>query len=208
MRTGLNEAALRRLYTDLGKTDKEIAYFFGCDRTAVVHMRKRYGITTRKSVGEIGEEMVMKELRSRGYIVEDMNEKDKLSPFDILLDSSVRIEVKTSTLLQNDKYFYFALSEKESNDNVVSETRLKLPSKRTRKRFEVTCDILVLVGLENRDCHFFMVDPRKLSSQLCGIKIPLDPYSDSKWNKYREQWGVFEEIKKLDCANNRTQNKF
>lgn len=198
MRTGLNEAALRRLYTDLGKTDKEIAYFFGCDRTAVVHMRKKYGITSRKSVGEIGEEMVLKELRSRGHIVKDMNEVDKLSPFDILLDGSVRIEVKSSSLREG-YYFYFSLSEQEKNNNVVSENRIQLKSKRTRKRYEKTCDLMILVGIFEGDCHFFLLNPEVVKSNSCGIKVPLDPFSKSKWNKHREKWEVLENIKKSDA---------
>ena len=73
--TGITPAGLRRLYCDLHKTDSEIAEFFKVDRTTIGHMRKVYNITTRKSIGEIGEEMVIKELKSRGYKVRNMNEE-------------------------------------------------------------------------------------------------------------------------------------
>lgn len=195
MRTGITEPVLRRLYTDLGKSDSEIACFFGCDRTAIVRLRSRYNIRTRKSIGEIGEEMILKELRSRGYDVKDMNDKDKLYPYDLLVDSVVRVEVKSATL-SNDSLFRFTLTEKPENQNMESLKRIRLGNGRTRKVFSKTCDLIVFVGVENDDCHFFLVKPKEINEKSHGIAAPLNPFSKSKYNKFRERWEVIEEIKK------------
>lgn len=201
MRTGLNEPILRRLYEDLGRTDSEIAEFFGADRTTIVNHRKRYGIKARKSTGEIGEEMVMKELRSRGFSVKNMNKVDKLHPFDLLLNDAVRIEVKSSKL-KNDR-FSFVFSEKPTNDNIESDTRIRLKSGRTRKLFRKTCDLMILVGIDDvKDCHFFILNPKDIPDQVGTIIVPYNPFSKSKYAKYRENWDLIENIKKTSCANN------
>lgn len=196
MSSGLTEPALRRLYEDLRKTDLEIAEFFGIDRTSVVHLRKKYGVNSRKTIGEIGEEMVEKELRSRGFLVENMNKVDKLHPFDLLMDKDIRIEVKSSKLYDDD-YFVFGLTEKPGNNNVESEHRIKFGSGRTKKVFSKTCDLMIFVGIEsNGDCHFFILKPTELNEKLHAVKVSLNPFSSSKYNKYREDWNLLEDIKK------------
>lgn len=199
MGTGLTESALRRLYTDLGKTDIEIAEFFGVDRTSIVKLRTKNGITTRKTIGEIGEEMVWKELKSRGYLAENMNDVDKLHPFDILVDGWMRVEVKSAS--SHKGRFHFTFTEKESNQNIESEYRFRLKCGRTKKDYNVTCDVMVLVGIEgNGDCHFFINLPSKIPREQHGISAPVNPFSPSKYEKWRENWGVFEQIKKPDVG--------
>ncbi|KOP81983.1 hypothetical protein AMS60_05490 [Bacillus sp. FJAT-21945] len=204
--TGLTGPTLRRLYSDLGKTDAEIAEFFGVDRTSIVHLRKRYGVNSRKTVGEIGEEMAMKELRSRGYDTENMNEKDKLHPFDLLVESYFRVEVKSSSL-GDDGYFNFVLTEKEANQNIESNHRIRLASGRTKKLFRKTCDLIVMVGIEPiGDCHFFLIPPGNLPDKLGMVRVPLSPFARSKYNIYREKWNELEKIKKVQCYQHQTQN--
>ena len=198
--TGISPAGLRRLYCDLQKTDSEIAEFFGVDRTSIVKMRKRHNILTRKTIGEIGEEMVMKELKSRGYRVKNMNEWDKLHPYDIKLEEKIRVEVKTSSLKNNNR-FYFTLSEKPFN-NIESDVRIKIPNGRTRKLYRKTCDLIIFVGLEpNGDCHFFMYRSNEIRDDLQSLAAPLDPSSRSKMNKHREDWDLVKKI--VQCANTR-----
>jgi hypothetical protein len=192
MRTKITESGLRRLYTDLHKTDIEIAEFFGVDRTTIVHLRKSHNITTRKTVGEIGEEMAVKELKSRGYSVRDMNKTDRLHPFDLLVNDSLRVEVKSSKV-SADKLFNFALSEKPANKNVESENRIRLNSGRTKKLFRKTCDLMIFVGIEdNGDCHFFIMKPQELDDGLSILRISLNPFSKSKYNKARENWDLLQ----------------
>lgn len=196
---GLNEFILSRLYVDLGKTDAEIAEFFNIDRTTVVKTRNSLGIKSRKSTGEIGEELVLKELRSRGYKVEDMNEKDKLHPYDILLDNEIKIEVKSSKMTDN-KRFNFCLCEKPSNQNIESESRIRLQSGRTKKLFRKTCDIMIFVGIEPEgDCHFFLIKPEEIPDKTSNINIALNPYSNGKYSKFRENWDLLENIKKSEA---------
>ncbi len=199
--TGITPAGLRRLYCDLHKTDSEIAEFFKVNRTTISHMRKSYNITTRKSIGEIGEEMAIKELKSRGYKARNMNEESKLSPFDILLEDQVRIEIKTSTLNDDDR-FRFVLTEKEDNENVESETRIRLKNGRTKKIFRKTCDLIIFVGLEsNGDCHFFIMEPSLIKDDMQTLNLPFNPFSKSKHNKHRENWDLVKKI--VQCANTR-----
>ena len=196
MRLGITEPLLRRLYTDLGKTDSEISKFFDCDRTTIVKLREIHGIHSRKSIGEIGEDMLVKELKSRGYVVKNMNDKDKLYPYDLLVDSEIRIEVKSASIFEDGR-FHFTLTEKPENKNIESETRIRLENGRTKKVFTKSCDLMVFVGVENEDCHFFLIKPTELSEKIQAVATPLDPFSKSKYNKFRERWEVIEQIKSL-----------
>lgn len=191
--TGLNGVMLRRLYAEMGRTDTEIADFFGVDRTSIVHMRKRHHVTSRKTVGEIGEELVIKELLDRGYFVEDMNEVDKLHIYDLLVNKIMRIEVKTATLGKSNR-FVFSLSEKKGNDNVESDTRIRLGNGRTRKLYRKTCDLMVFVGLlNNGENYFFLVDPKSIPDSLGVMNVPANPKSKSKHKLEMGNWGLLEE---------------
>jgi Holliday junction resolvase-like predicted endonuclease len=206
LRKLLDPRKVRHLYENLGKTDAEIAEMFKCHRTVVVKIRKQYNIHTRKSIGVIGEEMVEKELRSRGYHVINMNNKDKTYPYDLLVDDVCRVEVKSASLHKNG-YFHFVLAEKPESDKIESDVRIRLKNNRTRKLYRKTCDVIVLAGIEdNGDCHFFILHPEDISDYIQTITVPLSPFSNSKYNLYRERWELFEQvlsqksIKRADAA--------
>ncbi len=195
MRTlGIYKRLLNRLYADLGKTDSEIADFFGCDRTTIVHLRKKYNINARKSTGKIGEEMVLKELKSRGFSVKDMNKKDQLHVFDLLLDDEVRIEVKSAKVSDNG-YFYITFTEKSGNQNVVSDTRIQLGNGRTRKLYSETCDFIICAGLAKEIVHFWVVPSEAIPNNRQSIALPENPFVNSKYKVFRENWEL---IKKPD----------
>ncbi|MBS4200304.1 hypothetical protein KHA93_11745 [Bacillus sp. FJAT-49732] len=190
----IDAKTLRHLYTDLRKTDRVIAEMYNLDRTTVVKKRNEFGIHARKTLGEIGEELVEKELRSRGYDVVNMNDHDKLSPFDLLVNEKLRIEVKTSSLHEGNR-FYFALSEKSGNKNIVSDTRVRLRTGRTRKLLEKTCDLVILVGLEDDgDAHFFIMSPNYIKDKKYGVYVPFNPFSKNKYNSFREKWDEIETV--------------
>lgn len=194
MRKLVDPRKVRHLYENLGKTDAEIAEILNCHRTAIVHARKQYNIQTRKSIGTIGEEMAEKELRSRGYHVINMNEKDKTYPYDLLVNGTCRVEVKSSAV-HKDGSFYFSLTDKPECQKKESDTCIRLKNNRTRKMYRKTCDVMVLVGIEeNGDCHFFILYPSEIPDDLQGIRTPLNPFADSKYNLCRERWDLFEMV--------------
>ncbi len=194
----LNQKILDHLYTNMGWSDKDIGIFFGVDRTAVVHLRKKHCIKTRKSIGEIGEEFVIKQLEELGHQVLNLNSKDKTAPYDLLIDGHIRIDVKTSKELNN-RYF-FCLTEKEANGNKESENRIRLDNNRTKKLYRKTCDFLILIGMRENQFDSYIVPSGDLPDKLQGIAVLINAASKSKYNSYKEEWNLLK--KKPSCANN------
>ena len=181
----INEKVIRFLSQDLSKTDEEIAGFFEVDRTAIVHMRRKYGICKGETVGEKGERMALDELRKRGFEVKDMNAHNKLSPFDLLVDHSFRVEVKTATYNPDFKRFTFAISERAETGVLESETRFKLPSGRLRKDFSKTCDVLIFVGLRENKTTYYVIPSNVFPKTVSTFSISE---SGKEYEEYREAW--------------------
>lgn len=189
----LNRDLLFREYVINHRSDREIAAMLGVDRTTVVQARKQYGIPTRRSTGKIGEQLLVKELRKRGFSVRNMNEISGTFPFDLLVDHFIRIEVKSSRVFRDmcgDK-FTFTLSEKPQCPNVESRFRIRLRCGRTRKLFRKTCDFLVLVGI-SRDYgnQFFIIPSEDIPDEQTTISLPADPSANTKYAKYRNRWDL------------------
>lgn len=191
----LNQKILDHLYTNMGWSDKEIGIFFGVDRTAVVHLRKKHCIKTRKSTGEIGEEFVIKQLENLGHQVLNLNSKDKTAPYDLLVDGQIRIDVKTAKELNN--RFTFSLTDREKVTCIESDHRIRLANKRTKKLFRKTCDYLVLVGMRGDEIVSFIVPSVDLPDSLQNITILTNPASNNKYMIYKDLLK-----KKPSCANN------
>src|SRR5699024_9453039 len=177
---------LENLYIDLGKSDREIASFLNLDRTAIVHARRKFGIKARKSVGRKGELVAIEALSNLGIKVKDLNEVDRLSEYDLLLNDEIRIEVKSSNINYKGNY-HFTLSDSEKNGCVESDTRIRLNNGKTKKIYEKTCDFIVLVGLDKGENHKFWIVPSdELPLDLQAMSISLT--GNSKYAKYFNKW--------------------
>jgi hypothetical protein len=191
--TGLSQQTLNRLYVELGKTDKEIADFFNVDRTTIAKQRQSFSIPSRITVGEIGEQKVVKKLRELGHRVIDMNKADKTSPFDLLVDNNIRIDVKASSISHTDR-FYFTLTDRPEKGCVESETRIRLPNGRTRKVYRNTCDFIIAVGMSKRNDYMFIIPSSHLPNDMQTFSIPKR-YRGNKYEKYFEAWNLMRRAK-------------
>lgn len=181
---GLTREILSRLYTKLGKTDKEIAEFFDLDRTTIVHNRKKLGIEARKNTGQIGEALVIRKLARWGFKVQDMNKKDKTSLYDLKLNNHIRIEVKTARLSEG--CFRFSLSNKKEANCIPSEHRVLSPTGRTVKIYRKTCDFIILVGLTPEKIHYYIVPSSVIEDGK--TTIGFSPAAKHKFKKFENQW--------------------
>jgi len=182
--TGLTKEILIRLYTKLGKTDQEIADFLDVDRTTIVHNRKKLGIEARKNSGQIGEALVIRKLARWGFKVQDMNEKDKTSLYDLKLDNHIRIEVKTAKMFEG--RFSFTLSNKKESNCIPSEHRVVTPKGRTVKIYRKTCDFVILVGLAPEKVHYYIVPSSFIedgTQSICFLEK-----ANHKYKQFENQW--------------------
>lgn len=182
----LTKETLTYLYTQLKKTDKEIADFLNVDRTYITKARKDFGVKSRISTGRIGEMRVIKALKSQGFKVEDMNLKDKLHSFDLFVDRSIRIEVKSAKF--NPKYdrYYFVLSEQAKMQNAVNDKRIMLKNGRTKKIFSKTCDFIIFVCIGVKEDVFYILPSDLLPNESSMLNIKIG-YS---FEKYRNNWDL------------------
>jgi hypothetical protein len=185
MSVGLTEKLLRHLYISRGHSDAEIAAFIGVDRTSIVHLRQSYDIETRKSLGELGVSYVMRKLKSLGYLVKNMNEKDKTSLFDLLVNDHLKIEVITGKEIKG--CFTFTLTNNEECKHIESDHRIRLPNGRTRKLYRKTCDFIICVGVKGESVYPFIIPSEAISDQLQTIKIRKT--KETKYAHYFKKWG-------------------
>ncbi|WP_255905684.1 hypothetical protein [Priestia aryabhattai] len=182
--TGLTKEILIRLYTKLGKSDKEIAEFFDLDRTTIVHNRKKLGIETRKNTGQIGETLVFSKLTQRGFKVQDMNKRDKTYLYDLKVNGHIRIEVKTSKMIES--CFNFSLSNKKEAKCIPSEHRIVTPTGRTAKLYRKTCDFIIFVGLAPTKIHYYIVPSSFIEDGKQSICFSVN--SKHKYKQFENQW--------------------
>lgn len=120
--------------------------------------------TTR--LGMIGEEKIKLTLESKGYIVDKMSIKH---PYDLLVNSYIKVDVKTAKLYTNTKgSSYYTFNLEKSNP---------------------TCDIYIFycVGVEK-----VLIIPSKFLKQT-----QLSIGEDSKYNKYIDRWDYLEKYNKF-----------
>lgn len=183
---------LKRMYTVEGMSDSQIAKEFNCDRTTILYLRQRYGIKTKLRTGRLGELLVIDELNQRfgKNNVMDMNEADATSLFDILLKDDIRIEVKSSRRSIDNK-FVFAYSNKKEQGHLVDENTIRLPSGRTLKLLEKSCDYVVLVFIDYEKTDFLILPSNapgmfnKSSKSYGGRKL-------NEVSKHFNNWGLLE----------------
>jgi hypothetical protein len=198
VKVGITEMLLKHLYQKRGLTDSEIANFIGVDRTAIVHLRKSYEIPTRKGIGEIGEQYVAGKLRRNGHEVKNMNDHDKTSLFDLLINDRIRIEVKTSSDING--RFHFSLTNKPECENKESDHRIFLKNGRSKKLYRKTCDYIVCLGVRGKTVYPYVIPSNLVPDRLQNIIIA--PAKNNKYSEYFQKW---DQIKKPDAPTSGTE---
>ena len=181
----LTKDVLLHLFTEMEMTDKAIAKRYGADRTAIVHLRKDYGIPNRMTVGRKGELFALNKLRQYGFDVQDMNEHSSLAPFDILLNGDIRIDVKTSSRNAKKGNYNFSFSEKATNGNKVGANRVKLKSGRTRKLYRNSCDVMLFVCWECKSVY--LIPSADIPDFQSTIKLSA---GTKRYAKYKDNYEI------------------
>lgn len=166
------EVTIKYLSTELNLSDRKIAEIFNKHRNGITQYRRYHNINKPLSIGRQGELLVIEELNKYGHSTLDMNVRDKTSLFDILVDGITKVEVKTSSLSKEGR-FHFALSNKKECMNVESDIRIKYRSGRTRKKYEVTADYFIFVGIDKKT-NFWIVPTDEINSKAQTLSITKD----------------------------------
>lgn len=192
IKSALSKNALLHLSTRMNRTDMQISEFYGVDRTYISHIRADYGIPNKMTLGRRGELEAMKVLEEKGFRVSDMNLIDSQASYDILLNGSIRLDVKSASFKEEKNSFTFALSEKRENGCKPGENRIRLKSGRTKKIFSKTCDFLVFVGFKDNIPSFYIVPSDELDETKGTLYFKID---NPHFRKYKNNWQQFNHVK-------------
>lgn len=184
----IQKLKIEKMYVHLNMTDKEIAHELNLSRNHITELRRKYSIKPRLTIGREGELILIEKLKSLDFSVKDMNLINKNSPFDVLVDENVRIDVKSSAYSQKERY-NFRLLESKRKGLVISETRIRLKNGATKKLYEKTCDYIIFVGMNpNSTNEYWIISPKKLKTELQGIDLPVNHSFKSKYDRFYENW--------------------
>ncbi|SPU37910.1 Uncharacterised protein [Lysinibacillus capsici] len=183
----ISSETLYKEYVVNNLTDIQIANKYKIDRTYVSKLRKQEGVETRISTGRIGEKFVEEKLHELNFIFKNMNDLSMTSEYDFLVNTSVKIEVKSSKLA-SDGTFRFVLAEKPENNNIESPNRIRLKNGRTKKRFDKTCHFIILVCIEaNAKNDFYVIPSNEIPITQQTIAISSS-FRNSKYAIYKDRW--------------------
>lgn len=119
--------------------------------------------------GKLGEKMAAELLKSRGYEVLQMSQN---YPFDLLVNQSVKIDVKYANLYHGDKgsFYSYGLAKKYP-----------------------TCDIYLLISSDDENKQAIFVIP---SRDVMQLQISIGEHS-SIYHKYLDRYDVIDQYLKL-----------
>lgn len=176
-------------------SDQGIASLYGVTRTSISYHRRKWGIVGKTSISEKAIQDVQNELERLGFTVENKKKEDKHHIFDILVENTIRLDVRSTETLQEDT-FRFKLVDSDNSCLEESINRLQLKNGRTKKILRNTCDFVILVGYLDGVPNFWVIPSQDLKDDLIGISIR--PYSEiSKYLEYADAWGRLRETDKL-----------
>ncbi|MED3012885.1 hypothetical protein P4359_28225 [Bacillus thuringiensis] len=195
----LTEDLLRELYIEKGMSDREIGDLYGVTRANISYHRKKWGIEGKPSLSKKAIQDVQNKLDSLGFVVENMKKKNTHHIFDLLVENTIRLDIRSTETLQEDT-FRFKLLDSDNSCLLESDNRLQLKNGRTKKILRNTCDFVILVGYLKGVANFWVIPSRNLKDDLNGISIR--PYSDSsKYLDYKDSWGSIRQTIKFQRLN-------
>ncbi|PGF05245.1 hypothetical protein [Bacillus toyonensis] len=183
----VTEQELRNLYEVQGKTDRQIAEECGVDRTRISQLRKQWGINTRPTVFDKGIKDVTDKLESLGFKVENVKKEDKTANYDLLLNDSIKVEVRTSSTIDRGRQ-HFRIVEQASTGVVESDVRIKLKNGHFRKLFRRTCDYIIFVGYEEGNINYWVMRSSTVTDTIQSLGLNISPLVTSKFDVCRDAW--------------------
>ncbi|MEC2463843.1 hypothetical protein P9X10_02850 [Bacillus cereus] len=184
----LTKEQLHQLYVVEGLSDNKIAELLGVMQGTVTNSRALYGIETRESITSQSIPYVVGVLNKLGFKVENLREQNTNSYYDLLLNDSIRIDIRTKESIYDEK-FMFDLRDKQGANYNDSSIRLQLSGNRTKRNIHITCDYLICVGFMNNKPKCWVIPSKDLKPDLQAIGIrPLA--NKSKYHKYEEAWDL------------------
>lgn len=195
----MDKMTVRNLVYERKWTDQQIADFFNVTRSYIVHFRKINGIQREMTIGRKGELLAIKKLKEQGYEVKDMNLIDKTTPYDLLVNNEIRIEVKTASLSKGRNSYLFSLANPPRSNCIESDTRTILKSGKSLKYYEKTCDIMMFVGIT--EGLFWILPSKLMKKRICTVNL------HTRRSRYIDYLDNFKEIEKaLELSANLKQD--
>ena len=194
----ISKEFLFHMYVVQGMSDSEISKETGVSTLTVSYLRRLHGITRNNKKGfHFSHELVASQLRVLGYEVMINDNKTNESPFDLLVNEQIRVEVVYSTSIEHDKENHalhrFLLYLTKRSIDTASPHYTRLANGRYRKLYNQTCDVLVFVGHNKVENTFqFWVMPSAIlrdTQQTMGLYI--DRAGANKYSIYEDAWDVF-----------------
>lgn len=188
----VSKEKLTKLYLVEGLSDREIATMYEVDRTSIVHLRKKYQIKTRKQFLFNTADVVAKKLNSMGYKAAKVKGLNNIKNYSLLVNEAVKIEVFGSQKKsKDDNLFRFPLTYSPRTNLAVSESIVKLPNGRFKRKHRITCDYIILCGYDGGVYHYWIIPSNLLPDNIQTITVNPEP-SKSKYAKFKDAWDLLE----------------
>lgn len=178
---------IKYLSIELGKSDKEIGDFLGVHRSNITHYRKNNNIPKPTTVGRRGELAAISRLRKLGFEVEDLNLIDKSSRYDLLVNETLKIEVKSSKRAKDGR-FRFNFANKRENQCKTSESVMRLKNGRTVKNYQKFADYFIFVGIDDDVYHFWI-----MPTNLIGVGQQILTLNDTNRPMFKNNFSLLRE---------------
>lgn len=182
----INKNKLKSLYVEDSFSDSEIANMIGVSRSYISHLRRQFNIPTRVGTGRIGEVIAMLQLLSEGFSVKDLNATNKTASYDVLVDGSIRVDVKTAKISSKGR-FVFSMANKSEGDHINTK-KIKTSSGRLLKDYSKSCDYLMFVCLRENPQIFIIPSSEEIVKMKSTINIKSD--SDRKFDAFKNNWSM------------------
>lgn len=177
------EITINYLANELNLSDTQISKLFNVTRSSICHFRRDHNIKKPQTLGRFAELLAIEELNKLGHSTLDMNVRDKTSLYDILVDGKIKVEVKASSLNKNGRY-YFTLANKKECGHIESDIRIRYKTGRTRKKYEVTTDYFIFVGVTEQ-INFWVIPTNEIDAKAQCISIGEN---SKKYERYRNNF--------------------
>ena len=181
-----------REYIVGGKSDSQIAAEYGVSKEGARQARTRFGFGVRGNTRDTGLSYVVNMLTRKGYEVEKLS---KNSHYGLLINSKIKVSVKSAIMSDNGKTFYFSMSHRGS-DIKSPKYCTKLPNGKMCKDISKVCDLLILCGIISAKKVRLFIIPSSDIPTLSSIKIPVN--SNGKYWNYHNKFIFLDRLLDLE----------
>lgn len=168
-----------------GQSKEEIRKELGlASRSSIIQYAKDYNIPLEDNSFRRNEIMnyAIDKLKSIGVKVEEV----KGDYYNLLVNDHLKLDVVGSYSKQKNA-FHFSLCESKGSQAKSSLYREVLYNKKVKKRYHLTCDIIIFIGVENNIFNSWIMPSSAIEKNIQALA--LFPYSlKSKYKKWEENW--------------------